>query len=129
MWKDVWNLDLIKIYFTTTFTEAIKGAHNTGRSQEEKMKDMSDYMICRHEFWEPGQSYETSLKPTANYHAFDCEFNTILNPEVSLDRVKAHVSHLLNQELRNEWIKLNPKWLFSIFSHFRCVHGETVETM
>jgi len=91
MWKDVWNLDLIKIYFTTTFTEAIKGAHNTGSSQEEKMKDMSDYMICRHEFWEPGQSYETPLEPTANYHAFDCEFNKILNPEVSLDRVKAHV--------------------------------------
>ena len=68
---------------------------NDSESQEDKMKRMSDYMICTHFDWEEGQPYEKRLYPTGGPISFNCYYKQITKPEVSLEKMEGKVSYSL----------------------------------
>ena len=95
--SDGWNLDLVKLYFTTGFRNPIMRANYDSESQEDQMKRMSDYMICTHLDWEEGQPYEKRLYPGTI--SFNCYYKQIAKPEVSLEKIKGKVSYFSNYSI------------------------------
>ena len=91
---DGWNLDLVKLYFTTGFRNPITQANSDeSESQEDRMKRMSNYMICTHLDWKEGQPYEGRFYSTGGSISFNCYYKQITKPEVSLEKMEGKVSY------------------------------------
>jgi len=92
---DGWTVDLIKLYFSAPFREAMKKGYDNSTLVENQMKKMSDYMICTHKDWETGLPYETRLySDMGQNHAsysFHCYYKKIKNPEVAIEKIEGQV--------------------------------------
>ena len=108
---DGWNLDLVKLYFTTGFRNPIKKADsNDPESQEDKMKRMSNYMICTHLDWKEGEPYEEWFYYdgyTGGSKSFNCYNKQITKPEVSLEKIEGKVSYFTNYSIRREGVRFS----------------------
>ena len=98
---DGWTVDLIKLYFSAPFREAMKKGYDDSTLVENQMKKMSDYMICTHKDWKTGKPYGFRLysdmgKEHASY-SFQCYYKKIKNPAVAIERMQGQVSYTFYQ--------------------------------
>ena len=87
-----WTVDLIKLYFSASFQDAMRQSYVNSTLRENQFKKMSNYMICTHKDWMTGQPYETLIYSGQASYKFKCTYRKIKNPEVALEKIQGQVS-------------------------------------